>query len=38
VIRAAIDIGVPSFGDAHFYRILDSTLDLESSIVKTSVR
>jgi hypothetical protein len=38
VIRAAIDIGRPSFGEADFYRILKSTLDLASSIVKTSVR
>ena len=38
VIRAAIDIGRPSFGEADFYRILRSTLDLASSIVKTSVR
>jgi hypothetical protein len=38
VIKAAIDIEWPSFGDANFYRIPNSTLDPTSSIVKTSVR
>jgi hypothetical protein len=38
VIRAAIDMWRPSFGEADFYRILKSTLDPASSIVKTSVR